>query len=128
MYIVFYDDTCGLCDVSVQKLLKWDKKKVLLFAPLQGKTAKEKFGSDWPKLLEEDSIIFLENEVRLLRAKAVFRALWHIGGIFRILGIFSYLPTFPFDLIYRFIAKKRKYLGCPLTKKSLVDHKDRFLL
>lgn len=36
--IVFYDGRCGLCDVYVQWILRWDRKEVFLFAPLEGQT------------------------------------------------------------------------------------------
>src|SRR5207248_1207981 len=38
--LVLYDGLCGLCDSTVQWLLRRDQKKVLTFAALQGETAR----------------------------------------------------------------------------------------
>ncbi|MDR3625022.1 MAG: DUF393 domain-containing protein [Chlamydiales bacterium] len=131
-HIIFYDSTCGLCDHAVQFLIRQDKNKCLLFAPLQGITAKEKFGPLLDSLLQEDTLVLLENEgvskeKYYLRAKAVFRALWYIGGIWRLIGWHFFLPTFFYDYLYRVLAKNRRSLGCPLIKNLTQEKSDRFL-
>lgn len=131
--IVFYDDDCGFCKMAVQFLLKRDRKKMFLFAPLTGKTAEEKLAV-WRKSHETvDSLVLIEGDEILYYSKACFRTLFYLGGIWKVIGIFSYLPTwmlFPSDLIYQIVARLRRKL-CPLTRDEKdalhYGHEDRFL-
>ena len=38
--LLLYDGTCGFCAASVQWVLRHDRRGTLLFAPLQGETAR----------------------------------------------------------------------------------------
>lgn len=132
-HLVFYDGECGLCDHTVQFILKQDKNKVFAFAPLQGPTA-AKFLQHLPEDMKgADSIILIENfrfsrQKTYIRSKAVFRILWLLGGAWLLLGWLSFLPAFLFDWGYRIVAKYRKRLF-PQTECFLPprDQKDRFL-
>ncbi len=110
-------------------LLKIDKNKLLLFAPLKGITAKEELKGINPKV---DSLVFLENfqsskKKALIRSKAVFRLFWLLGGIWRLIGWTYILPPFFCDWVYVLIAKNR---SCPVKNRtgSLQSrYKQRFL-
>ncbi len=128
MKILFYDSSCIFCSYWVGKIYKWDKKKRLFFAPLEGQTAKEKFKEKLPLLIKADTIIFLDDKGKhYLRSKAIFKAMWSIGGFFKVIGLLSFLPTLPFDIIYCFIAKNRKAISCHIDSKSLDKDNQRFL-
>ena len=135
-HIVFYDDTCGLCQRSIIFFIKRDKKRELLFAPLNGKTAAKEL-EEWLKDHSQvDSIILVEKEnaktkKTLYYSKAVLRLLWHIGGIWSLFGLFSFLPSWllwPADCIYRQIAKRRRDL-CLLPQEVDLQkqHEKQFL-
>src|SRR5690348_12340140 len=107
-HLVFYDGHCGFCDSIVQLLLKLDAKKLFVFAPLQGKTAKI-FLNPPPA---EDSLVLVEdykgvNPRHYLLGKGALRILWLLGGGWSIIGILSFLPAILYDWIYRIIAKNR---------------------
>ncbi len=133
MHLVLYDGTCRLCHGAVQFILNHDKEKVFQFAPLQGETAISLL-KDWRnKYPEADTIVLIENwkqsdQKRLFFGKAALRILWLLGGKWSLLGIFSFLPSFLYDWIYRYIARNRfAWFGhqeCLIPKKS--DEK-RFL-
>ncbi|CRX39455.1 thiol-disulfide oxidoreductase DCC family protein [Estrella lausannensis] len=115
-HLIFYDGTCGFCDLSVQFVMRHDKKKKFFFAPLQGKTA-EKFLRGLPQEIRGlDSVILIEdfqgNDEKIhTLGKAAFRVLWLLGGGFALPGLISFLPSCLYNFGYRFIARRRHYFG-----------------
>jgi predicted DCC family thiol-disulfide oxidoreductase YuxK len=114
--IVFYDGDCGLCNRLVLFLLKRDHEKVLRFAPLSGKMARQ-----W--LEEEDlkgeSVIFLDGGGIYRKSDAVLRALARLGGFWRIAKGGLWVPPFLRDGVYDFVSRhRRRWFGgaetCPL--------------
>lgn len=105
--IIFYDGLCGLCDKSVQFVLKHDKKKVFKFATLQSDFAKQTLGH-----LEEDSFVLFENNTIYIRSTAALRTAKFLPGLWKLLYGFVIVPAFIRDGVYRFIAKNRyKWFG-----------------
>ncbi|MBS0634807.1 MAG: DUF393 domain-containing protein [Verrucomicrobia bacterium] len=113
MNILFFDGWCAMCHWAVKWVAKRDKKKVIRFAPLQGRTAAEKLkGMTLP-----DSIVYMEGEKIYFFSRACFRVAWTLGGIWKSVGWLSFLPNwmlYPADLIYRCIAKSRSQ-SCDIT-------------
>ena len=114
-HLVFYDGECGLCDRVVQRLLRWDKKKILAFAPLHGTTA-QKLLRDLPSDQKTvDSMIFIEQyqsskRVVYTQGKAAFRIAWLMGGWWKALGWLFFLPSWLYNWGYNLIARNRKWL------------------
>lgn len=114
-HLVFYDGNCGLCDHTVQLLLKVDKQQIFAFAPLQGTTAAQLL-KDLPEALKGvDSLILVENyqaETRVfyVRGKAVLRICWLLGSWWKLFGWMAFLPSFFFDILYQIVAKNRHRL------------------
>lgn len=121
-YIIFYDDTCGMCNWSVRFFLKQDRKNQFLFAPLSGKTAAIELAEwlqDHPAI---DSIVFMEKDLAEKKiyyfSRAILRLLWCLGGLWSCVGCLSFLPSWllwPGDLLYRFIARHRRNI-CPALR------------
>ena len=105
--LVLYDGVCGLCNRFVQHLIRRDKKQSFTFAPLQGSTAVEVRAAH-PSLPEElSTVAYVQNGELLLRSRAVF-AIWkELGGAWRLLAAFRFLPQFLTDLGYRAVASIR---------------------
>ncbi|NGX43448.1 MAG: hypothetical protein K940chlam7_01745 [Chlamydiae bacterium] len=132
-HLVFYDGQCGMCDRSVQFLLKADRNKKFVFAPLQGKTASERL-QELPKHVKSaDSLILIENfetsnEKVYIYGHGAFRIAWLLGGKWSLLGWISFLPPVLYDWGYRFIARNRHHffskIVCYFPDES---EKDRFL-
>jgi predicted DCC family thiol-disulfide oxidoreductase YuxK len=106
--IVFYDGLCGLCDQTVQFLLKRDSSQLFKFAPLQGETANRR--TDLPGDLR--SIAFVTNhgtaqEQLYLRSEAVLRILKQLGGFWRVVSWLRIVPCPLRDAIYNGIAQRR---------------------
>lgn len=106
--IVFYDGVCGLCDRTVQFVLKRDRKRRIFFAPLQGETAKRR--ADLPADLR--SIVFVTNfgtaqERVYFRSYAVLRILDQLGGFWRAVSWLRIIPRPLRDAIYDTVAQRR---------------------
>ena len=111
-YLVFYDGKCGMCDAIVRILLRLDKKELFAFAPLEGTTAEQYLQQLPEKYRGEDSLILIENfqeETKqfYLLGNAALRICWLLGGMWKTLGWMFFLPSYPFDVLYRFIARNR---------------------
>ena len=127
--IVFFDGVCNLCSNAVQKIIKYDKKNIFLFASLQGSTA-EKYLTEYkyqhPNI---DSIILIENGKIYTESTAVLKVAKHLKFPLNLAYIFIIIPPFISNLVYKWIAKNRfKWFG----KKNecwlpLPELKEKFL-
>lgn len=124
--IIFYDGLCGLCDRSVQFVLKHDKKAQFLFATLQSDFAKDKLG----KHFTMNSFVLWHNQKAYYRSTAVLRMLWLLGGWWRFFMVFIIVPGFIRNGIYNFIAHNRyKWFGkFDVCKIPTEQQKNRFIL
>ena len=102
--ILFFDGVCELCFWFIEFVSKRDKKKVFLFTPLQGETAKEHL--DLKDIQSLSSIVVLK-ENKLYREgqalKVIFKSLYPYS-LFLLLWL---MPPFLLNKVYHFIAKKR---------------------
>lgn len=128
-HLIFYDDQCGFCQSCVHQILKWDRRELFCFASLSGMTAYELLQGEHEGYRHQNSLVLIENHEGshpryYLRAKAVFRILWLIGGFFKLFGILSFLPRVLIDPFYRLIASQRSRFG---TLKPEEKSSKRFL-
>lgn len=110
--LVLYDGVCGLCDRSVQFLLRVDRRRVLTFAALQGEAAAA-LRERTPALAGVDSVIYIRDhgtprERPFLRSRAAVEVLRAVGGGWRLLGSFLRLVPPPLrDAAYDYVARHR---------------------
>lgn len=112
-HLVFYDGTCGMCHWVVQFLLKHDRNKIFMFAPLQGETAGVLL-KDWRITVPEaDSLVLIENyqdpdqKKIYIFGKGALRICWLLGGLWMVPGAISFLPSFLYDWLYKWVARHR---------------------
>ena len=125
--IVFFDGVCGLCNQTVDYLLRRDRLAVLRFSPLQGKAAKEllKLKGD-----NFDSIIYLDETGEHTESGAIARMLWRIGGFSRVIGALLFIiPPILRNACYRVIARNRyNWFGKKETCRiPTAEERSRFL-
>ena len=131
--LVLYDGVCGLCNRTVQFLLRHDSHGRFRFAPLQSELARTLIllhGADATRL--STMAVFMPaagTRGRLyLRSDAVIHALEGIGGGWRLLGrALRVIPRPVRDLGYRFLARFRhrifgRYDACPLPSPEQRAH------
>ena len=102
---VLFDGVCGLCNFFIDFLLKHDREDVLLFAPLQGETAKQFISTIDPSNLE--TVVFASEGKTYTKSDAVLEILQSIGGIWRLAIIFKLIPKSLRDFVYSYVAKNR---------------------
>ena len=116
--IIIFDGICGLCNKSVDILIKLDRKKQFLYTSLQGEFIKTL--NIEPKI---DSIIYYEDGDLFYKSTAILKILRSLGGIWVFANLFYIIPRAIRDFIYDLVAKYRyKIFGrmesCRLPKKG----------
>ena len=110
--IILFDGVCNLCSKSVNFIIKYDKADHFRFASIQSEAGKKIIKKYSIDINKNDSIILIANKNISYRSNAVFTILFYLKTIWRILLIFSVLPSPIRDLFYRIIAKSRyKFFG-----------------
>ncbi len=106
--IIFYDGLCGLCDRSVQFIIRHDTKKKFRFAALQSDIA--------ANILEKkkltDSFILFDDGNIFDRSTAALKVCKILDGNIGLLYVFILIPKRLRDSIYNWIARNRyKWFG-----------------
>lgn len=104
--IVFFDGHCGLCNRSVDWILRHDARHQFLFAPLQGTTASDLF-----KTYSEEELLrsfWLKDSNGLHRkSTAILKVCRRLGGVSALLSLAIIVPRPIRDFFYDLVAKNR---------------------
>ena len=104
--IVFFDSDCLMCQGALRWLNRLDARDRLLFAPLNGETAK-----DLAIASDDDSMAFVKDGNIYRASEAARMAFCEAGGMGGVIGLFlKLLPLGLRDWGYRWIARNRKRL------------------
>jgi predicted DCC family thiol-disulfide oxidoreductase YuxK len=127
--ILFFDGVCNLCDASVQRVIKADKKGVFRFASLQSEAAQEMLADSDLNPTELKSVILLHQDRFYTRSNAVLESARLLGGGWSLLYVFKIIPPFLRNAAYVLIARNRyRWFGkkdaCMIPTPDL---KSRFL-
>ena len=122
--IIFYDGPCVFCNFWIRTLCNWDKNDRLRFSSLDSDYA-IKFASQREiNISNKDTVIVWDQENKIYtESRAFFKIMKTLGGFFNIILVFSIIPKFLTDGIYRLIARNRyKWFGsyetCPTPSPS----------
>ena len=108
--IVFFDGTCNLCNKLINFLIRKDRKGILYFTSLQGKTANAKLNE--ADLVNLKTIVYLKDNRTYVKSNAIIRILFDVGGIWKTFIVFWIIPKFIRDHIYDIISRHRyKWFG-----------------
>ncbi len=100
---------CGLCNKSVDFLVRADKKHRLKFSPLQGQTA-DRLIPDHSASLE--SFVYWRSGKVYEKSSAILVALSDIGGLWTASKILLIIPSIIRNCVYMWVAKNRyKWFG-----------------
>lgn len=104
--VIFFDGVCGLCNRSVDFVMRRDRRGVFHVTPLQGETAGQLLD---PADREQLGSLVVRIDGRTFRRSAgVARILWRLGPVWKLLGGLLWLIPLPLrDLGYRVIASNR---------------------
>jgi predicted DCC family thiol-disulfide oxidoreductase YuxK len=105
--VILFDGVCNLCNGIVQFIIKRDPNGKFRFASLQSACGQKLLGKFGLPSNEFDSIVLIQGEQYFLKSSAGLRILKELGGLWKLLLVFTYLPA-PFrDFIYDQIARSR---------------------
>lgn len=104
--LVLFDGYCGLCNKSVDFLIRIDKTHEFKFAPLQGKKAAS-IGIPHLKINDPESILVWDGERLHEKSQAVFFILKKLPYPWKLFSIFSFVPLSISNFVYEQIAKSR---------------------
>jgi len=134
--VLFYDGVCGLCNRTVQFILRRDRREVFRFAPLQGPLANRILKAHGIDPSDLDTIYVAVNcdqsskERLLARSDAAVFVLRELGGIWRVgAAVLGLMPRSVRDWGYGLIARNRyrifgRYETCPIPSENV---RTRFL-
>lgn len=104
--LILFDGYCHLCSRLVQFILKFDRNKIFLFAPLESDAGL--FWKGKRQIPESvDSIILIEETDFLIKSDAVLKIARQLGGLFKFLLIFRAIPRSWRNRVYDLIARNR---------------------
>ena len=118
--IIFYDGPCVFCNYWVKQLCQWDKNDALRFSSLDRPLFQAFINErNLDTSTFESVVAWDQNYSYAIESQAVFMVFQRLGGGWKILNFFSYLPTALTNFFYRIIARNRyKWFGkldaCPL--------------
>jgi predicted DCC family thiol-disulfide oxidoreductase YuxK len=123
--ILLFDGECGFCNKTVQFFLKNENsQKRMHFAPLEsemGKSLREYFEID-PKI---DSIILIKEHSAYIKSCAALRLAPFMKGLWPALIVFVVIPPFLRNIVYDFIAKRRKKIFGRVRSCELLANEDK---
>ncbi|MEM6319209.1 MAG: thiol-disulfide oxidoreductase DCC family protein [Bacteroidota bacterium] len=105
--VLLYDGVCNLCDGFVQFVLKRDKKPVFYFASLQsdiGQQLLEKHGVDARDL---STVVLIDGQKVYTHSDVALQIFEELGGVYRLLYPFKFLPKGFRNNIYNWVAANR---------------------
>ena len=111
--VILFDGICNLCEDSVLKVIKYDKKNIFVFTSLTSKTGKEILEYLKIDTSETDSIILYEpNLAYYTKSSAALKIMNDFGGVWKLSTVFLAIPNPIRNIVYDFIAKNRyKWFG-----------------
>lgn len=132
--VLLYDGVCGLCNRTVQFVLRYDREKKFRFAALQSAFAAKLLAKKGVDASDLNSfyivVIREEGEVLLERSDAVLFVMERLPGIWpAVARVLRLIPRGIRDWGYRVIARSRyqlfgKYDTCPLPSEA---DRERFI-
>ena len=112
-HLIFFDGVCGLCNNSVDFIIKRDKKNIFLFTSLQSEEAKEvlaRYNYPIEKIKNLSNIVYLRKGKIEVKSKAILFILWDLSGFYKLMAIGFLIPNFIRDWVYGIVSKNRYLL------------------
>ncbi|WP_096395381.1 thiol-disulfide oxidoreductase DCC family protein [Halorubrum trapanicum] len=105
--IILFDGVCNLCSGFVQFVVPRDPEGKYRFASLQSDVGRELLAEHDLPTDELESIVLIEDGESYVKSSAVIRIATGLGGRYRLLSPFRYVPAALRDRVYDFVADNR---------------------
>ncbi|MFC2134891.1 thiol-disulfide oxidoreductase DCC family protein [Bacteroidota bacterium] len=127
--IILFDGVCNLCNDLVNFIIKLDKNKIFRFSLLQSEFSKNILNNSADELNQIKSIVLIENSRIFVKSDAVLLIAKHLGGFWKILEFFNFIPVPIRDFFYDLVAENRyrlfgKQKACMIPDENI---RERFL-
>ena len=110
--IVLFDGVCNLCSGFVQFVYPRDPEGKYRFASLQSDVGQALLAEHDLPTDELESIVLIEDGESYVKSAAVIQIATGLGGAYRLLSPFRYVPAAVRDRVYDFVADHRyKWFG-----------------
>jgi len=105
--IILFDGVCNLCSGFVQFVLPRDEEGKYRFASLQSDAGQALLAEHDLPSDELESVVLIEDGESYVKSSAIIQIATGLGGAYRLLSPFRYLPRSVRDRIYDFVADNR---------------------
>ena len=105
--VILFDGVCNLCSGFVQFVLPRDTEEKYRFASLQSDAGQALLAEHDLPTDELESVVLIEGGESYVKSAAVIRIAADLGGVYRLLSPFRYLPRAIRDRAYDFVADHR---------------------
>ncbi len=105
--VVIFDGVCGLCNHSVDFIIKRDKKKRFVFAPNQSSAAQSLLETGNISAFDVDTIYLYDNGEFYDKSTAVLRIASDLPWPWKAASVGRFLPRAARDGLYGFVATNR---------------------
>lgn len=110
--IILFDGVCNFCNGAINFVLKYDKKGIFRFAPLQSQAGQKLLEQYGLATKDFDSFVLIDNGKVYKKSAASLRVMNKLPWYWKEAQILRIIPTAFRDAIYDFIAKNRyKWFG-----------------
>ncbi|MFT4176482.1 MAG: DCC1-like thiol-disulfide oxidoreductase family protein [Luteolibacter sp.] len=107
-WVLFFDGDCAFCSKSVRQAHRWDKRRRLFFAPLQGKLSHELGFSEYASSEGGTMVVLRESDGKMFtRSDAWIEIARALGGPWKWLTVTRFIPKFLRDWVYNRVANNR---------------------
>lgn len=125
--IVFYDGDCGLCNRSVQFILRHEKNHDIHFSTLQSDFTRQFLKEHNLPMPDLSTFLYMEKDTLYTKSTGAFKAAKNLKFPLSALRIFSLLPEWLTDQVYNLVAKYRKRIGGNFCAVPTAGQKKRFI-
>jgi len=105
--IILFDGVCNLCNSTVVRVIKADKKNLFRFAALQSDIGERLVAKYHIDISKTDSIILIDNDKAYVKSTAALRIARHLSGGYPLFYSLMIVPNFIRNWGYDIIAKNR---------------------
>ncbi|KOX96817.1 thiol-disulfide oxidoreductase DCC family protein [Halorubrum sp. ASP1] len=105
--VVLFDGVCNLCSGFVQFVLPRDPEGKYRFASLQSDVGRSLLAEHDLATDELDSVVLIEDGESYVKSAAIIRIATGLGGAYRLLSPFRFVPRAVRDRAYDFVADNR---------------------
>ena len=110
--IILFDGVCNYCHSMVNFIIRHDKQKKFVFAPLQSASGQQLLQKHKLPFTDFDSFVLIDGQKAYLRSTASLNVLKKLPWYWKWTQVFWIVPPFLRDAVYNLVARNRyKWFG-----------------